>query len=329
MKDLIQALPKAELHLHLEGAIPWDIVRENCPDILPETPDYWADDYRFEDFATDFSTALYHNSLYGLRNLDDYHVASKRIFQSLAEQNIRYVELSFSPLIAIRKGLSCREVTDAIKFASPEGLTVRVYGAFNRAQSPEVMRLVHDTLCHTPNLDGVDLHGDERITTALSFAEVFRSVQDAGFCTRAHAGELMGAESVRDALDILHVKRIEHGTNARYDEQLITRLVAENITLDMCPTSNYKLSVVESIEVHPIRDFYERGVKVTVNTDDPTAFGCTLTSELHLLVDKLGFSVAELADLQRNAFNVANMPDDERDAILDDIEIWRKQVLQA
>lgn len=325
-KELIQALPKAELHLHLEGAVPWETVRKNCPDALPESPEWWADDFRYDDFAQGFSHAMTLNIRYGLQTIDDYHFAAKAIFAKLIAQNVRYVEISFAPILIIRKGYACHEIIDAIKSATPDGLCVRVYGAFNRARPKAINDLVCNIFCNTPNLDGVDLHGDERVAGAEGFAPHFAQINAMGLPIRAHAGELRGADSVIDVLDHLGVRRIEHGTNAIHDDALIQRLIDDDVTLDMCPTSNLKLNVIDTIEAHPIRQFYERGVKVTVNTDDPTAFGCSLNSELALLVDKLGFSLSDLADLQRNAFNVANISDHQRDALMHELGAWRELV---
>ncbi len=137
---------------------------------------------------------------------------------------------------------------------------------------------------------------------------------------KAHAGELSGATSVWDALEYLKVNRIEHGTRAIEDQALVDYLADHDITLDMCPTSNLKLRVVDKLDAHPIKTLFQRGVCVTVNTDDPTFFGCSLTGELHTLVDQMSFTLADLVELERNAFRAARLDDHERAAILTELD---------
>jgi adenosine deaminase len=125
---------------------------------------------------------------------------------------------------------------------------------------------------------------------------------------------------MQEIIDTLRLTRIEHGVTAMADEGLMSRLVAEAITLDMCPTSNLKLRVVEDITAYPIRQFHQRGIRVTVSTDNPTILGCSLTSELHLLVERFGFSLYDLAQLQINAFQAALMPAAMRAEILAELD---------
>ena len=136
----------------------------------------------------------------------------------------------------------------------------------------------------------------------------------------------MGPESVVKALDLLGVPRIEHGVRAIEDEALVERLAAEGVTLDVCPWSNVRLRVVRDLVAHPIRRLHERGVRLTVNTDDPTVFGRTLSQEIVSLVDDLGFPPSEVARLQANAFAVAAMPAAARDAALGEIEALAREI---
>ncbi len=179
------------------------------------------------------------------------------------------------------------------------------------------------TVLTESGLDGLDLHGDENLRGPEAYAELYALARARGLATKAHAGELAGPRSIRAVLDALQVKRIEHGITAIQDEALLARLADEAITLDLCPTSNLKLGVVQSAAEHPIRRFFERGVRVTVSTDNPTILGCSLTSELKLLVEHLGFSLPDLIQLQRNAFSAANLSATQRAAIMDELEALR------
>ncbi len=316
--DFIQRLPKAEMHLHLEGAIPWDMTREYADVSLPEIPEWLANDYRYNDFAH-FGETMRLGIQRVLTSVERYQMVASAIFQTLAAQNVRYVEISFGANLVLGKGFSVTDVTLALKEALPQGLSGAVIGAFNRERSYTLDdELVH-AVFNSP-VDGIDLHGTEILQSAQPYADIFEAARQRGLMTKAHAGELQGAESVWEALKHLKVKRIEHGTRSIEDETLVQYLVDEQITLDMCPTSNLKLCVVDDLRAHAIKTLFQKGVRVTVNTDDPTYFGCSLMDELQLLVDVLGFTLPEVAEVQKNAFRAGKLSDSERAAIFTEID---------
>lgn len=316
--DFIRRLPKAELHLHLEGALPWGVIREYV-DEAPETPEWWASDFRYTDFEQ-FNDAMRPGMFSVLKTVDRYHMVAQHIFRALVAQNVRCVEISFSPAHVLRQHLSVDDVAAAVKHAAPDGLAVAVFCGLDRIKP----HLLEDDLVRAvfgaPTVDGIDLHGKELPLTAPPFATIFDHARQHGFRLKAHAGELAGAPSIWDALEHLKVNRIEHGTRAVEDEALVDFLVEHDITLDMCPTSNLKLRVVDDPDAHPIRTLFQRGVRVTVNTDDPTFFGCSLTDELRLLIDRFGFTLAELAEVQKNAFRASHIGDGQRAAIFAEID---------
>jgi len=309
--EFIQALPKAELHLHLEGAVPWELARARSPE-LPPTPPWWSDGFVFTDFAIDFAQAMRSCFHPVLRTAGDYAEVARLIFAGLAAQNVRYAELSFSPRYALGRGIAAADVARAIKRAAPPGLAVAVFAGLSREVPAGLDDPVVRGILAADELDGLDLHGDERRSGAAPFAAIFAAAGARGLALRAHAGELAGAASVAETLDALAVRRIEHGVTAAGDPALIERLIAEEVTLDLCPTSNVKLGVTPALEAHPIGELHRRGVRVTVSTDDPTIFGCSLAGELRALHYRLGFSLADLAQLQVNAFRVSRMPPDAR-----------------
>jgi adenine deaminase len=316
--EFIQRLPKAELHLHLEGAIPWTMVCEYADGTLAETPAWWADDFRYTNFGH-FSVAMQLGIRHVLTSVERYHGVARAIFETLAAQNVRSVEISFGANLILAKGLSMSEVVTAVKDALPAGLNGSVFAAFNREQLYTLNDELVQAIFNSP-ADGIDLHGTETSQSPKPYAEIFEHARERGFMTKAHAGELQGAPAVWEVCKHLKVPRIEHGTRAAEDDALVQYLIDEQITLDMCPTSNWKLRVVDDITTHPIKSFFQKGVRVTVNTDDPTYFGCSLTDELTLLVDKLGFTLPELAEVQKNAFRVVRIAEDERAAIFAEID---------
>jgi adenosine deaminase len=322
--EFVRALPKAELHLHLEGAVPWAMVRAHGGDELAALPPWTADGFRFEDF-TQFRAAV--QACMGcLVDARAYGAVAGAIFCDLLAQNARYVELSFDIVRALDRHLDVAAVVAAIKAAVPSGLSVRVFAAFSQHKPERTPPSVVETVLNAPGLDGISLHGDETAQSTAYFADAFGDARRRGLLTKAHAGELLGPTSVAQALALLGVRRIEHGVRAIEDEALIERLVAEAVTLDVCPWSNVRLGVVRDLATHPIRRLHERGVRITVNTDDPTVFGRTLTQELVSLVDDLGFAPREVIRLQANAFAVAAMSPAARAAVLDELDALAREI---
>ncbi len=315
----IQALPKAEVHLHLEGALPWKMVRAYTQEALPATPAWWRDEFRFDNFRHFISElALCGRSV--LCTLDAYREAAAVIFQQLLAQNVRYVEISFAVSLAAQHNFKVENVAAVIREAVPPELTVCVIGGLSREYPDWITDERIEAILNVPALDGLDLHGDETQGGPAPFTEIFLRAQKIGWLTKAHAGELCGPQSIKDTLKLLQVRRIEHGTTAEQDPALLAQLAADNITLDMCPWSNVKLRVVDSIGSHPIRYFLQQGIRVTLSTDDPTIFGYSLSDELLSLVEHLYFTPSELAQLQINAFLVAKMPEAEKTIILNEID---------
>ncbi len=319
LAKFIQALPKAEVHLHLEGALPWQMVRAYAKEPLPAEPVCWRDDFKFDDFSQ-FTEAIALCYRHILTSSEAYQQAARAVFQRLAAQNVRYVEISFAIGWAVIQGLSVNDVAAAIKRAAPPEMTVCVIGGFSRERPLFLTDDMAEAILNAPALDGLDLHGDETQGGPAPFTEIFLRARKIGLLTKAHAGELCGPQSIKDTLKLLKVRRIEHGTTAEDDPALLAQLAADDITLDMCPWSNVKLRVIDNFGSHPIQRFLQLGIRVTLSTDDPTIFGYSLSDELLSLVRHLHFTPPELAQLQINAFRVARIPDAEKTTILNEID---------
>lgn len=311
--QFIQALPKAELHLHIEGAIPWEMLQPQVKG-LPSPPPWWADDYRFDSFShfAGIMRQCYESSLTGPEN---YYLAAQGIFKNLVAQNVRYIEISFSLGHALSLKLPLAEIVEAIKQAAPTNLIVRVFCGISRSRPQLLQDKMMGPILDLPGLDGIDLHGDEQAQGPAPFANLFAEARQRGLATKAHAGELAGPLSMQNVIDTLQLTRIEHGVTAIEDQRLMSRLASEAITLDLCPTSNIKLRVADR-DVYPIRQFHRQGVRVTVSTDNPTILGCSLNGELHLLMEHFGFSLSDLVQLQTNAFQAALIPASTRAKLL-------------
>ena len=306
LESRIQAIPKTETHLHIEGALPYELLHELDPDTFPEKPFFRASDYRYPNFV-EFESLLIEHAVTWYTGPERYHQACKRIFAGLVEQNVSYLETSLHlPMIEFI-GADGHELIHAIKSAAPEGLEVKVIGGLTRDSYSEVMGPIIEELHNWEDLDGIDLHGQEWLELEAWTPALWQRCGEAGKILKAHAGEFGGHENVTEVLDKLGATRIQHGVRAIEDQDLVSRLRDEGVILDMCLISNEKLQVVSELEGHPIRSFFDAGVVCTINTDDPLCFSNTLNDEYLALSNRLGFSNAELAEIAKNGFRHARM----------------------
>ncbi len=310
-----QSLPKTETHLHIEGALPLELLRRVRPEFA-EPPPSWAHNYKFRDFAH-FEKELLDMAFSWFTSPARYHEAAKVIFARLAAQNVKYVETSFASGVIEFLGLDGREVLAAIRTAVPAGLEVRVFlGIHHNGAGPKMMPVLEDAL-GWKELAGVDLHGTEDFPLEPWTAAYWAAARQAGKFTKAHAGEFMGADFVKRILDELQPQRIEHGTRTIEDRTLVAEIKRRGIALDMCPISNHKLMPGISLANHPIRRLFDAGVKVTISTDDPISFGNRINDEYVALAARSGFTHRELVQIARNGFEVALMPDAQKKPWLD------------
>ncbi len=300
--EFIRRLPKTETHLHIEGALPWHLLQQVDPVKFAQTPDCWRSDYRFDTFQQ-FESMLIEWACAWYTTPERYHQAATEIFADIQRCNGRYVEVSFHVGLAeFVPALRPEEVVAAIKSAVPKGMEVRVFAGMGRHNMNPAMARHLLSLPEIPLLDGVDVHGVEVIPLQSWMAELWQAVRSKGKETKAHAGEYGDAGYVREALDFLGVKRIQHGITAVRDKELVHRLVNENVVLDVCPISNVKLGRVASIAEHPLRQLLQAGVCCTVSTDDPIMFGNHLDTEYLALVELGGYTPDELIQIARNGW---------------------------
>ncbi len=248
---------------------------------------------------------------------EDFTFIASKVAADLAEQNILYAEAFYSPGDFARHGLQPQRLTDAIRqglSVHAERVHVNLVADLIRDFGPERglrwLREV-DEVKHL-GVVGIGIGGSEQRFPPEPYEAVYREARDRGFRTSAHAGEAAGPESVWGAVRSLHVDRIGHGTRAVEDPALVALLAECRIPLEMCPISNVRTAVVPSLSAHPIRTFFEAGVLVTVNTDDPKMFNTSLEDEYEALATELGFTWTELEALNGNALAAAWCSDDEK-----------------
>jgi aminodeoxyfutalosine deaminase len=333
--DFIAALPKAEIHVHHVGSASPRIVSELAarhPGTVPADLDALRDFYTFRDFGHFIEVYLAVVDL--IREPEDVHLLTYEIAAEMAGQQIRYAEVTLTPYTSVLAGIPIEAFVDAVEDARvaaerDHGIRLRwVYdipGEFG-------LQAAHDTLGyalgHPPEtLIGFGLGGPEVGVDRPQFKDVFDQARAAGLHSVPHAGETTGPQTVWDALVDLGAERIGHGTSSVQDPRLVEHLVEHRIPLEVCPTSNIATRAVERLESHPIRQMYDAGVFVTVNSDDPPMFGTTLNREYEIAARLLDLDRRGIADLAKSAVLATFLTDDEKARLAQQIDTYTDEVL--
>lgn len=305
LQAFLARLPKTETHLHIEGALPWELLSSLDPARFAAPPASWTDHYKFASFA-EFEEALLDMAFAWFTSPERYHEAAKQIFDRLhTRENVQYIETSFASGMIEYLGLDGEAVARAIKAAAPPGVPVRVFMGIHHDGYTETSRPFIEQSLRWDALDGLDLHGTETVPLEPWTADVWKRARSCGKRTKAHAGEFAGPEFVWQVVEELGVRRIQHGVRSVESPRLVRHLRDIGAVLDVCPISNVKLGVVEHMRDHPIRELFDAGVTCTLSTDDPISFGNTLGQEYAALFNERGFSYAELGELAANGFRNA------------------------
>jgi adenosine deaminase len=248
------------------------------------------------------------------RSADVYRRIGFELFEDILAQKVVYAEMTIASH-RVPIGEIAQAIYEAYREAVPSGeLEFGILVGLFRRDLPEVARsFVRQAIdARMYGVVGLDLLAHETGSSAATFANAFGTAREAGLGLRAHAGEGAGPQSVWDVIRCLGVSRIAHGTKAAEDPELVSYLAANGITVDMCPTSNYRLRVVNEIHDHPVRRFFEAGVKITVSSDDPLFFNSNLTGELEMLQRVFGFTAEEMLELAGNGIDGAFLPQEKK-----------------
>jgi adenosine deaminase len=316
----IQALPKTETHLHIEGALPYDeLLRPMDPKAYAAEPEFRRRSYRYPTFP-EFEQTLLRHALPWFTTAERYHEAARVMFASHVRQNVRYVETSFHLHVTQFINVPGPEIIGAILSAAPPGLEVRVFAGMLRNAYDGPLRETIDSMDGWDTLSGVDLHGFEQMPTEPWSFRIWERMAKAGKVLKCHAGEFDGPHRVREAIQQLNVRRVQHGVRAVEDPAVVRLAADQAVTFDICPLSNVGLRVVPDLRSHPIRKLMAAGVNCTVSTDDPLCFANTLNEEYAALAKDADFTRAELAQVARNGWAIADVSADDRRRWLDEID---------
>jgi adenosine deaminase len=319
--DWFARVPKVELHLHLEGAIPhaalWELIKKYGGDPAVPHPEALAERFRFRDFAHFIDMWLWKNQF--LRTYDDFTLIAEAMARDLVAQNIRYAEVFFSPSRFAHVGLTPQKLAEAIRagLARVPAVEVALVADLVRDHGPAraaiTLHEVHEAREY--GIIGIGIGGSEQRFPPELFRDVYAQARRLGLHTSAHAGEAAGAESIWGAIRALQVERIGHGTRAEEDRALLDYLAAQQIPLEMCPLSNVATGVVASIAEHPVRRYVEHGLAVTINTDDPQMFGNSLAEEFRLLSRCFNFSRQDIQAIILRGIQASWLPLERQQAL--------------
>jgi len=305
-------MPKVELHLHIEGAIPipalWELVKKYDRKKSVRTINDLKKRFVYKDFSHFIDTWIWKNTF--IREYEDLCFLASEVVKDLINQNYKYVEFFFTPLDHVKRGMRPQRMIESLynsvrRYFNKIDINFifdisRDYGPKNGMKVLRQMKEVRDF-----NLVGLGMGGTEHLYPPEPFKEVYRKAKELGFKTTVHAGEAAGAESVRDAIKYLDPDRIGHGTAIIKDNNLLKLIRRKQIPVEACPISNIRTGVIKDLRSHPIKRYFDEGLIVFVNTDDPKMFDTSLDKEFRELVNNDMFSKTDIKSLLENAIRAA------------------------
>ena len=326
----VRGIPKAELHIHIEGSLEPELVfalaakhKVALPYPSVEALRRAYDFHNLQSFLD-----IYYAGADVLRDEDDFHAMTWAYLQRAHADGVVHAEIFFDPQTHTQRGIAfgtvMKGITRALAQAERElGVTSRLILCFLRhLPADDALRTLQEALPYKSAIHGVGLDSSEVGHPPSKFTEVFRKAREAGFRAVAHAGEEGPPAYIWEALDLLHVERIDHGVRCEGDDELCRRLVAERIPLTVCPLSNVKLAVFQRMEQHNLKRLLDRGLRVTVNSDDPAYFGGYVVDNFVAAQRALGLTYEDIATLARNSFASSFLPERDKIAWIAKVEAY-------
>lgn len=320
VEELIHRIPKVELHLHIEGTLEPELVFElaarNGIALRYRSVTEMRAAYDFTDLQSFLD--LYYECAEVLRGERDFYDMTRAYFARVHRDNVRYAEIFFDPQTHMARGVPFATVIDGIRAAQLDatrtwGLRSRLILCFLRHRSAdEAMQTLEQALPYREWLAGVGLDSSEVGHPPEKFAAVFARARAAGLRAVAHAGEEGPPEYIRQALERLGAERIDHGVRCLEDEALVAELRDRAVPLTVCPLSNVRLRVVERMEDHPLKILLDRGLRATINSDDPAYFGGYVTDNYLAAQRALGLDQGDVARLCANAIDASFAGEEEK-----------------
>ncbi|WP_168407161.1 adenosine deaminase [Acinetobacter indicus] len=326
--ELIRALPKAELHVHIEGTfepeLMFAIAQRNNIAIPYQSVEEVKEAYNFHNLQSFLD--IYYAGANVLVHEQDFYDLAWAYFEKCAEDQVVHTEMFFDPQTHTDRGIAFATVINGLQRACDDaqsklGISSRLIMCFLRHLSEEAAFVtLEQALPYKEQIIAVGLDSSEVGHPPAKFARVFAKAREYGFLVVAHAGEEGPPEYIWEALDLLKVNRIDHGVRSEEDPALMQRLIQDEMPLTVCPLSNLKLCVVPDMRQHNIRRLLQQGVKVTVNSDDPSYFGGYMNDNFIAITEALDLTADELKQLAINSFEASFLPAAQKQAWIEKIQ---------
>ena len=324
VSEYIKQVPKAELHLHIEGSfepeLMFEIAQRNKIEIPYGSIEELKKAYQFGNLQ-DFLD-IYYAGANVLIHEQDFYDLTMAYFNQCAKENVLHTEIMFDPQTHTKRGVEFSTVINGIQRAREEaekehGISSLLIMSYLRHLTEEdAFETLEQSLPYKHLIKAVGLDSSEKGNPPSKFQKVFEASIKEGYIPVAHAGEEGPAEYIYEALDLLNIVRIDHGNNCLTDPKLVERLVEEKIGLTVCPLSNTALRNVDHIDNHPIKKMLDLGLKVTVNSDDPAYFGGYITQNYLACIEALDLSLEDVKQLVRNSFEYSFLSDEMKEKFI-------------
>lgn len=330
MDEFISKLPKAELHVHVEGtlepALMFSLAKRNKVRLPFRSVEEVRSAYAFGNLQTFLD--IYYQGMSVLLVEEDFYDLTLAYLDRANAQGVVHAEIFFDPQAHVSRGVPFRVVVNGIHRAVVDGydrfgISARLILCFLRhLDQDDALAIFKQSLRYADWIIGVGLDSSEVGHPPAKFKEVFDRARGEGFRLVAHAGEEGPAEYVWEALEVLRVDRIDHGNRALEDERLVQRLARDRVALTVCPLSNLKLGVVKDMARHPVAEMVEKDLVVTINSDDPAYFGGYINENFRSIQKSLNLSRDALARFARNSVVYSFLPDTHKSRLLDRLDSY-------
>lgn len=332
IEDFINGIPKAELHVHIEGTfepeLMFEIAKRNNARIKYKSVEEIREAYKFNNLQ-DFLDIYYKGAVI-LTEEEDFYDLTMAYLRKAVSQNVLHSEIFFDPQTHTGRGIKFSTVIDGIHKALKDaranlGISTKLIICFLRdLDESAAMKTLEEALAYRERIIAVGLDSAEIGNPPSKFQEVFTRAREAGFLTVAHGGEEGPANYVREALELLKVSRIDHGNHCLDDDKLTEELIRRKIPLTVCPLSNLRLKVVDRMEEHPLRRMMERGLLVTVNSDDPAYFGGYINENYLAITKALNLTEDDIYKLAKNSFEASFLEESIKDTMHARVREYKK-----
>lgn len=333
IEKFIREIPKAELHLHIEGTfepeLMFEIAQRNRKSLKYDSVEQLKAAYNFNNLQEFLD--IYYSGANVLLEEEDFYDLTWAYLQKIHTQNVLHTEIFFDPQTHTSRGVTFRKVISGIYHALEDGqkklgISFRLILSFLRHLSEEsAFQTLKESLPYKSWITGVGLDSSEKGNPPFKFERVFARAREEGFLAVAHAGEEGPPEYVWEALNLLKVCRIDHGNRSLEDSVLVGELVKLQMPLTVCPLSNLKLKVVNDLTLHPLSDMLVKGLMVTVNSDDPAYFGGYMNENYSAVAESLNLSQEEIVQLAKNSFTASFLDKKEKAGMIKKIELFYQE----